>query len=261
MWITTWMLRLFDGEWSASSDLRKGNTEGSVSRPQLNNRHTEMFFSKAECFSAFSMTGQYLCAEKHITLQHIHWSYQIQPNCNLVLMFTRADERTWKQDNIPWQTRVWTLVRLWWLTEWRQGLVCESLDRTQVERPEEHERRHKLRINTHISIICLCDVITKSNHRDVNFTGYTVEIDHQRAFFINEGVIAGRPRIGDGRVASTHHPVRLEDFVQVRSQSAGVINHYTQFLHLPDKHHKYISHSVHLPDEWDANVSVYLHLC
>lgn len=147
------MLRPSDGERRASSDLRKGNTEGSVSRPQLNNRHTEMFFSKAECFRAFSMTGQYL---KNIA-QSLQHSHQLQPNWDLVLLryspvpMSELGSRVifhdrhvyelscisdgWQNGVEVWCAGVWTERR------WR-GLRS-TRDVTNWE-------------STHISLICLC---------------------------------------------------------------------------------------------------------
>lgn len=58
--LTTSILIFSDEEFRASSDLRKGSTEGSLSRPQLTRRRTATLLSKADRFRAFSISGQYL---------------------------------------------------------------------------------------------------------------------------------------------------------------------------------------------------------
>lgn len=138
--LTTAMLMLSDGEWSASKDLMKGQTAGSVSCPQLTSRQTETFLSTAERFRASSITGQYLQNHRDY-IRNTPEAHRGHARTRIPL--TRDDGRTWKRDKTPWPPHGWSPELLWWPTGSRPDLVCESPDRRPAERPEEEQKYTK----------------------------------------------------------------------------------------------------------------------
>lgn len=81
-----------------------------------------------------------------------------------------------------------------------------------------------------------CSVKQKSiTHGEVKLTGDIIRFHQQGAVLVEGSVIHRRPGLWQGAVGLSHHPVRLEDLVQVLRQAGAVVDHHSEFLHLKEK--------------------------
>lgn len=72
-------------------------------------------------------------------------------------------------------------------------------------------------------------------HCEVKITGDIVHFHQQGAVLVEGSVIHWGPALWQGAVGLSHHPVGLEDLVQVLCQAGAVVDHHSEFLHLKEK--------------------------
>lgn len=73
---------------------------------------------------------------------------------------------------------------------------------------------------------------------------------------VEGSVIHRRPALWQGAVGLSHHPVRLEDLVQVLRQAGAVVDHHSEFLHLKEKKSACVLEAAYLHTCKPANVNL-----
>lgn len=76
---------------------------------------------------------------------------------------------------------------------------------------------------------------TRETHCEVKPTGDVARFHQQRAVFVEDSVILGGPARWQRAVGLSHHPVGLEDLVQVLCQAGAVVDHHPELLHLKER--------------------------
>lgn len=76
---------------------------------------------------------------------------------------------------------------------------------------------------------------TRETHCKVKPTGDIPRFRQQGAVFVEGSVILGGPALWQRAVGLSHHPVGLEDLVQVLCQAGAVVDHHPELLHLKER--------------------------
>ena len=76
---------------------------------------------------------------------------------------------------------------------------------------------------------------TRRTHCEVKAAGHVILFHQQGVMFVNGCVKLCRPGLRQGAVGFTHHPVGLEDLMQVLSQAGAVVDDDSQLLYLQVK--------------------------
>lgn len=76
---------------------------------------------------------------------------------------------------------------------------------------------------------------TRETHCKVKPTGDITRLHQKGAVFVEGSVIFGGPAQWQRAVGLSHHPVGLEDLVQVLCQAGAVVDHHPELLHLKER--------------------------
>lgn len=74
--------------------------------------------------------------------------------------------------------------------------------------------------------------IKTETHSEVKAGGHVIRLHQQGVLFVDASVVVGRPGLWQGAVVVSHHPVGLENLLQVLSQTGAVVHNHSQLLHL-----------------------------